>query len=255
MQKSWMLAVGLVLVLAIVGLAGCGPGNTTIEGIEGINISSQQEGIWVTGQGKVTAVPDIATLRLGIEAQETSVAQAQSKAIEAMDRVMTALTNNGVAEKDVQTQYFNINRVTKWDSVKEEEVVVGYRVTNVVTAKIRGIDKNVDKIGTIIDTVVEAGGDLTRIDSIQFSVDDPSEYYAEAREKAMADAYANAKYLASLAGVSLGKPTYISESAQTSPIYRESVYYEKAIPADVETPISPGEMEIPVNLQVVYAIR
>ena len=112
-KKNWLLAVSLALVLAIVSLAGCSPGNITLEGVEGINVSSQQEGIWVTGQGKVTAVPDIATLRLGIEAQAASVAEAQSQATEAMDRVMAALTDNGVAEKDIQTQYFSIRQVTK----------------------------------------------------------------------------------------------------------------------------------------------
>ncbi len=163
-KKSWLVGISLALVLAIVGLAGCSPGNTVLGEI---NISSQQEGIWVSGRGEVTVTPDIATLRLGIAAQEATVAEAQTRAVEAMDRVMAALTDNGVAEKDIQTQYFSIRQVTKWDREKEEEIVIGYRVTNMVTAKIRDIDK----AGTIIDAVAEAGGDLTRIDSIGFSVD------------------------------------------------------------------------------------
>ena len=250
MRRNWLLAVGLVLVLAIVGLAGCSPGTTTPGEIEQLNISSQQQGIWVTGQGKVTVVPDIATLRLGIEAQETSVAEAQPQASEAMDRVVTALTKNGVAKKDIQTQHFSIRRVTKWDRVKEEEVVVGYSVTNIVITKVRDIDK----VGTIIDAVAEAGGDLTRIDSISFTVDDPSDYYEEAREKAMAEAKAKAKQLAELAGVTLGKPTYISEGIQVPrPISQPGVVYEERAMA-AETPISPGEMEISLTVQVVYAI-
>ena len=128
--------------------------------------------------------------------------------------------------------------------------MLGYRVTNVVTAKIR----DVDKAGTIIDDVAEAGGDLTRIDNIGFLMDDPSDYYEEAREKAMADANAKAKHLASLAGVILGKPTYISEGTQViSP--RVMMEAAVAMEAAAPTPISPGEMEIPVSLQVVYAIR
>ncbi len=252
-KKSWLVGISLALVLAIVGLAGCSPGNTTVGAI---NLNAQQEGVWVTGKGEVMAVPDIATLRLGIEAQEASVAEAQSKAAEAMDRVMTALIDNGVAEKDIQTQYFSIRRVTKWDREKEEEIVIGYRVTNMVTAKIRDIDK----AGAIIDAVAEAGGDLVRIDSIDFSVDDPSVYYEEVREKAMAEAKAKAKQLAKLAGVTLGKPTYVSEGVQP-PIYRR-VYYEQAggapVPAPAPAPpppsISPGEMEISLTVQVAYAI-
>ena len=78
MKKNLLLFVGLTLIVVIVVLAGCSPGSSVAPAeIEAINISSQQEGIWVGGQGKVTVTPDIATLRLGIEAQEVSVAQAQ----------------------------------------------------------------------------------------------------------------------------------------------------------------------------------
>ncbi len=250
MKKRWLLAIGLVLVLVVVGLAGCSPGTTTLGNVAGISISSQQEGIWVTGQGKVAAVPDIATLRLGVDAREASVAEAQTQAAEAMERVMDALTDHGVAEKDIQTRYFSIQQVTKWNRETEEETVVGYRVRNVVTAKIRDIDK----AGTIIDAVATAGGDLTRIDSIDFSVDDPSAYYEEAREKAMVDAKAKAEQLAELADGKLGKATYISEGAQISPpIYRQAIY-DETMPVPVETPISPGEMELSLTVQVVYAI-
>jgi len=200
----------------------------------------------------VAVVPDIATLRLGIEAQEATVAEAQSQAVEAMDKVMAALTDNDVDEKDIQTQYFNIRQVTRWDNVKNEEIVIGYQVTNMVTAKIREIDK----ASVIIDDVAKAGGDFTRIDSISFSVDEPSNYYEEARKEAMADAKAKAEHLAKLGGVSLGKPTYISESAQTPPIIYRDAMIEAAVPAPAPaTPISAGELEISLTVQVVYAIQ
>ena len=244
MKKKCLWALGLTLVLAVVGLSGC-----TSE-ISNVQLDSQQKGIWVTGTGEVTVVPDIATLRLGIAAEAATVVEAQSQAVEAMDKVMSALTDNDVAEKDVQTQYFNIRQVTEWDRVKEEETVIGYRVTNMVTAKIR----EVDKAGTIIDAVAEAGGDLTRIDGISFSVDEPSAYYEEARQEAMADAKAKAEHLAELGEVSLGKPTYISEGVSTLyPVYR-SVTVEEAIPSSVPTSISPGEQEISLTIQVIYAI-
>ena len=254
MKRKWFLAASLALVLAIGGLVGCSPGTTLQGGIEGINISNQQQGIWVTGQGKVTAVPDIITLSVGVESLEASVAMAQSRAAEAMDRVMTALTDNGVAEKDIQTQYFSIRKVTRWDREKEEEVVIGYRVTNTVTAKIR----DVDKAGSIIDAVALAGGDLTRINNIGFSIDDPSAYsayYEEAREMAMADAKAKAEQLAELADVTLDKPIYISESSWTPPITRDVMAMAEAPAPAPATPITPGEMEISLNVQVVYAIH
>lgn len=246
-------SLGLALVLAVAGLCGCNTEGTTVGKLATIQLSSQQEGIWVSGMGEVTVVPDIATLRLGIVAQEATVAEAKTRASEAMNKVMAALTDSGVAEEDIQTQYFNIRQRTKWNQENDEETVVGYQVTNKVTAKIR----DMDKVGSIIDSVVEAGGDLTRIDSIGFSVDDPSAYYEEARGEAMADAKAKAEQLAELAGVTLGKPTYVAEGAQP-PIYKD-VYYELAgggasIPAPAPPSISPGEMKISLTVQVAYSI-
>ena len=168
MKKKWLFGLGLALALAlgVAVLTGCEPGSSASGQITGLNLSSQQEGIFVSGAGKATAVPDVATLSLGIEAQAATVAAAQSQAASAMDKVMASLTSNGVAKKDIQTQYFNISRVSRWDEKTQEGVVIRYRVTNVVTAKIR----NLDKAGSIIDAVAIAGGDLTRINGLSFSV-------------------------------------------------------------------------------------
>ena len=258
-RARWLLAVGLVAVLGVVGLAGCSNAPTSavaapdaeLSGVTQVNVSSQQEGIWVTGYGKVSAVPDMATLSLGIEAQDTTVASAQTRAAEAMDAVMAALRDGGVAAKDIQTRYFNIYRVTRWDRETEEEVVTGYRVSNMVSAKVR----KVDQVGAIIDAAVRAGGDLTRVDGVAFSVDEPAPYLEEAREEAMADAKARAEQLAALAGVKLGRPTSISETGAYSPtpIYAPRVQFEMA-EAAVGTSISAGETEISLTVQVIYAI-
>jgi uncharacterized protein YggE len=255
MKKIWFVVIGVALILAVVAVSGCNSEGVKLNTDNGelkINLNSQQEGIWVNGTGEVLAVPDVAILSLGIEAQATSVAEAQDQAAEAMADVMEALDNEGVAEKDIQTQYFNIRQVTRWDDMKDQEIIIGYRVTNTVTAKIR----EVDKAGTVIDAVAAAAGDYTRINSIGFTVDEPSTYYEEARGKAVADAEAKAKQLAEASGVTLGKPAYISESSYVpSPIYRQDVMLESAAGAPaVETAISPGEMEITANVQIAYEI-
>jgi len=245
MKKLWLAVIGVVLILAVVGISGCSSEGVKLNTENGelkINLNSQQEGIWVNGTGKVMAVPDVAILSLGIEAQATSVAEAQDQAAEAMAEVIEALKDQGVAEKDIQTQYFSIQRVTRWDEDKYQETVIGYRVTNMVTAKIR----KVAEAGIVIDAVAAAGGDYTRINSISFTVDDPSPYYEEAREKAVADAEAKAKLLAEVAGVKLGKPSYISESSYVpSPIYRQDL---------VEAAAGVPAVEITLTVQLAYAI-
>jgi uncharacterized protein YggE len=249
MKKNLLLGVGVVvvslaLVLSLVGFSACTAGPTNIGTID---INNQQEGIWVSGQGEVTVVPDLATLWLGVEAQADTVTEAQAQAQEAMDNVMAALDDSGVDEDDIQTQYFSVDQVTRWDD--DEYVVIGYRVTNMVTVKVR----DVDAVGAVIDAVVEAGGDFIRINNIAFSVDDPSDYYEEAREEAMNDAREKAEQLADLAGINLGAATYISEGNVYAPVvYRDA---GMAVPEEgFDTSISPGEIDITLNIQVAYAI-
>jgi len=246
MKKFWLVAVSLVLMLAVVGFSGCNGGPTTIGTVD---INSQQSGIWVSGTGEVSVTPDIATLSLGIEAQADTVAEAQEQAAVAMEAVMAALADNGVAEKDIQTRYFSIYPVTRWDDYKDEQVIIGYRVTNMVTAKIR----DVEQAGMVIDAVAAAGGDYTRVNNISFSVDDPTPYYEEARQEAMTDARAKAEQLANLAGIGLGKPTYISEGTIYPPVVYRDAGMEMMAP-EATTPISPGEIELTLTLQVAYAI-
>jgi len=242
MKKGLLLVIGLVLMISLL-LIGCESQETT-----GAN-GSQQTGVWVSGTGKVTAVPDVAILSLGVEAQEKTVKEAQSEAASAMTAVVAALKTNGVADKDIQTQWYNISPVMKWVEDTNEQITIGYKVSNMVTAKIRDISK----AGTIIDAVAEAGGNLTRINSISFTVDDPTAYYNQAREKAMQDANAKAEQMATLAGITLGKPTYISESGG----YIPTPYYLKdyAEGGSSSTPISPGELDITLSAQVAYAIE
>ena len=61
--------------------------------------------------------------------------------------------------------------------------------------------------------------------------------------------------MARLAGVKLGKPTYITESVyQPSPVYLQE-FAMRAVPAPaVETSISPGELEINLTVQIAYEI-
>lgn len=252
MGNRRLFGLCVVVVLLAVGLAGCAAGSTATP-VE-VKMNSQQVGIWVSGEGKVTAVPDVATISLGISAQADNVSTAQSQASTAMDKVMKALADNGVAKKDIKTQQFNITQVTRWDNVKQVEITTGYRVTNMVTAKIRDIGK----AGTVIDAVAAAGGDLTRINNIAFSIDDPTSYKNDARQKALADAKARAEQIAKLAGVTLGKPTYITESSYIpGPVIRADIAKAAPVPAPAAPPteISAGEQEITVNVQVTYSIQ
>jgi len=116
--------------------------------------------------------------------------------------------------------------------------------------------RDIDKAGEVIDDAVEAGGDLLQVQSISFTIDDTTALRSEARAEAVADAQSKAEELATLAGVSLGKPIYISESISTpysQPYYDRGGVY--AMEAEAVTEISTGELEVVVSVYMTYTIE
>ena len=220
---------------------------------------TSQSGIWVAGEGSVTLEPDLALLSLGVEARGETVSEALADASTAMDAVLGALRGRGIEDRDVQTRNFRVRARYDYQEVvqsgvrREERVLSEYVVTNTVTAKIRDLAS----VGDVIDDVATAGGDATRIDDVGFTVDDQSVYAEELRSKAVADAMEKARHFASLAGVSLGEPTFISEAAASSPgvpVFRESAAFAMAAAAPA-TSISGGELELRMSVQVLFEIE
>ena len=216
----------------------------------GIIWSQQDVGLWISGEGKAVAVPDVAILRLGVETQQKSLIEAQREAADAMDKVIKELKAKGVAEKDIQTQRYNIYPVRRWIEDENREELIGYRVNNMVVAKVRKISE----AGSVIDAVAEVAGDTARIEGIDFTVDDPTPYYEEARKKAVNDAKEKARQIAEEVGINLGKPIYITEGTVYAPAVRDTYKLEAAAPSSVPTPIAAGELEYRISVQIVYEI-
>ena len=240
MSKMLMLAAAL-------GLGALALACTTNENIE-VQPPSQVQGISVSGTGEAFGAPDLALLDLGVSAQGKTVKEARDTAATAMTAVLDALKDDGVAEEDVQTRQFSIE--PEYDYPDGEQVLIGFRVTNIVEAKVRDLDS----LGEVVDDVAQAGGDVVQVQGLSFTIEEPDELRAQAREEAVADARARAEDLAELAGVKLGKPMSINESAGIPP----SPFFESAPMArDVEqaTPIEPGELEINVTVDIVFAIE
>ncbi len=216
--------------------------------------TGQQSGIWVSGTGRVVVVPDLALLSLGVDATAKTVQQARDQAAAAMNQVMTVLTTNGIAKKDIQTQYFNIQPEYVWNDFAKRQEITGYRVTNSISVKARDLEG----LGVLVDRVADAGGDLIRINNISFTVEDTDLYVAQAREAAVKDAMSKAQQFAKLTGVTLGKLEYIAESGSNIPIVRdfaEAKVLTAGAATAPPTSISPGETEVTMTVQAVFGIQ
>ena len=257
MQKSAVVTIVLSMVVVLTAGFGLSTLASNAQAADNttnyMNFTQQNTGIWVTGNGKITVVPDIAVINAGVEVQAGTVALAQQQAAAVMDALIQAIKGAGVAPADIATQQYSVQPVYTWDESWRTSTITGYRVINSVNVKVRAIANT----GDVIDDIARAGGDYTRINNVYFTVENPEQYYAQARENAMADAKAKAEQMASLSGVQLGKPMYISEgSSYYPPVIRyDAAYKEGDYSQAPSTPISPGETDIYISVQIVYTIQ
>jgi len=247
------LAKGLkiLLVLALILFVGVLTANKMKE-YRYIGQSDQYpHTIAISGEGKVVAIPDIATINLGIITEKKDVASAQKENTEKMNNIIKELKGLGIEAKDIQTTNYYINPNYNWTQTRGQELI-GYTVNQSVTVKIRDLDK----IGEVLSKAASFGANQTG--GLSFTVDEPEELKQQAREKALENAKEKAKSLAKIADVNLGKVVSFSESSNN---YNPQPYYDsKALGigggGEMMAPaIEAGSMEIIVYVTVNYEIN
>ncbi|MEX2157974.1 MAG: SIMPL domain-containing protein [Dehalococcoidia bacterium] len=240
-KRHVLLGAAIAVALAFLGI-GCTDDSTTV-----LPSNSEAPGVTVSGSGSVFGEPDVALITLGVDASAQSVGDAREQAAASMDAMLNALKDGGVAENDIQTQRVSVQPQYDYSGNKQE--LIGFTVSNIVTAKVRAIDDT----GDLLDAAVTAGGNLARVESLSFTIDDPSTLEEQARRDAMAEARAKAETLADAGGVELGEPISISETGGPVPV---SFGAEAAFQAaDTSTPIETGQLEVQVSVQVVYGLQ
>ena len=276
-QMKWVVAVG-VLAVALALAVACGDNDNDEDQTPAAapavaqqtapaseprttqvtqQVSSQGSGIWVSGVGKLSVEPDLVDFRVGVDILGETVAEANGAASEAMAAIVAVLKESGIEDKDIQTSRFNIRpeydyRETNVDGVRTStQVLTGYNVRNTVTVKVRDLDG----LPALVDDVVTAGGDNIRVDSVEFTVEDPDARMDELRELAVADAAAKAAHMAELAGVTLGDLTYLSEGGAPSVPSPFAAPAAFALEARAAPSFSAGELELSLSVQAAFAIE
>lgn len=255
MLKRGMLIVGTIALLVPVGLAGIWIWGQAANPTQAQTLSQEegynpQQTITVVGQGLAHLIPDIAQVSIGLETSSETVAEAVEENEAKMESILDALTEMGIEEKDIQTMHYSIQMERYPEprvmGTEAEEAPPVYRVSNMANVTIRDLDV----VGDVLDSVVEAGAN--NIWGVSFSVDDPEAAQAEARADAIENAGSRAAELAELSGVELGPVMSMSEVVSGGPIPM-GLAVERAVAG--AGPISPGEVEVTYQIQVVYFIE
>lgn len=242
------ISATLLLLVAVLFAAQAGVAPLDVQAQTGSTAPTDlPRTITVVGQGKVNVKPDVAQTTIGVEVVKPSVDAASSEAQAVMDAVLSTLGQYVDVDQDVQTSAFSIwvERPYGPDNLPGEEAF--YHVSNQVSVTIRDLDK----VGEILDAAIKAGAN--NIYGVNFSVADPTNLEADAREIAITDAQAKAEALATLSQVKLGPVVSVSEVVggnSPAPMFDSAVGLGGG-----GGPIAPGEQQMKLQLQVVYAIQ
>ena len=230
-------------------------------GLFGIAAAAAQTGdaprerlLTVSGEGIVKGAPDIALITLGVVSEASAAREALDANSQSMNRILTALKEGGIEARDLQTSGFSVEPIYSQppqdfdNSQPFEPEIIGYRVRNNLTLRIRDLQK----VGALLDQVVTLGANS--ISGPTFTVDDPKPLEDEARRAAIADALRKSTLYAEAADIALGPIFRIEEGYAQPPQPLAAGAMMRMEAAASPVPIEGGELTFEVTVTVSWRL-
>lgn len=177
--------------------------------------------------------PDLAVLQVSVETLDEKVSEASKENARKVSSVMRALDALGLGEGDRATVSYDVSP----EYARERDgrrVLAGYLVRNVIRVQIA----EPDRVGSVIDAVIESGAN--QISRVSFTSTEIERLQGEAIAAAVADARSTAELIAEAAGGSLGDLIEI-RFHRVYPASASANFAVAELRAELETPIVAGE--------------
>jgi len=202
--------------------------------------------VMVTGEGSVKVTPDQVVIKSRIEHTGDDAQQVKKQNDEVVDKVIKYLKSEGVKEKNIQTDYVNLNKNYNYD-----DKTYSYVANQAISIKLEDL-KNYEKI---MSGLLKAG--LNRIDGVQFKSSEMEKYEAEARKLAVLDAKSRASEYVIPLNQSIGKAISISEIETNNfpPMYRANEMMKASADGAQQETIAPGEMEVSAKVNIGFQLN
>lgn len=207
--------------------------------------------IVMTGQGSIAVIPDQATVTGGVISQAGAASDAVAANAETMNRVMAALKQMGIPDKDIHTTRFDLEPqyVSEDDKSGQPRRIAGYDATNGVSVRF----DDVTRAGSILDALIRAGANQSV--NVDFEVKDQKPALAEARRMAAKDALQRAQTYVSALGGALGPVLSVAEGGETTIITGSRMPRAGLYSGSPVTAVSPSEQTIDAEVTIVWELK
>ncbi|THD84537.1 SIMPL domain-containing protein [Aliigemmobacter aestuarii] len=202
--------------------------------------------ITVTGEGRVDAAPDMATISLGVTTEGKTGAEAMAANTAAQSRVLAQLRGAGIEDRDIQTSGLSLNPNWDYGSSNGSGRITGYTASNMVNVRVRDLAR----LGEILDASIGEGANT--LNGVSFGLIDPAPAMTEARKRAVAEARGIAETLAQASGAELGRILSITEGGGyggPAPMFRAEAAAAEPVP------VAAGEVSTVATVTIVWEIK
>lgn len=206
----------------------------------------------VSGDASREVTPDMATIVIGVTTRAPRAAEALNGNSQAAAKVIAAVRQAGVENRDVQTNAVSIsqNFRNKRDASGYTQEPDGFTATNTVSVRIRDLGK----LGSLLTTATGEGAN--NINSLTFDYSGRKKVAEELQAEAVRNARETAQRLVEAAGGKLGQlQTIQAGGAAPSPRYGAMKMMRASADAAEPAPVEAGEMTITSSVQATWAIE
>jgi hypothetical protein len=212
----------------------------------------QQRTITVTGEGEVSASPDLAIISFAVETTAPLARDAADENARKSGALAAALKKTLQDKDKISTTRYSLDPVYEQRDrgTTGPPEISGYIARNEVRVELHALDK----VGALIDVATEAGAN--RVSDLQFTLDDRASFLHDALQSAGQEAHVQAKSVAAALGVKLKQ--IVSATTSTPPILFPRRYQNVGMAmaeSRAPTPVEPGEVTVQATLHVVYEIE
>lgn len=251
------LKIAVIIVLLIFAYAALSYVNSYSRSIE----PSAFRSFSVSGEGKVTAIPDVAKFNFGVITDGgKDIVKIQKENTTKINKIIKFVKSSDIEDKDIKTlnynlepkyQYYNCGDILPLGAKPcPPPEIVGYAIAQSVSIKIRDFTK----IGDILAGVISNGANS--VSQLSFEIDDVDKIKNQAREEAIKKAREKAKSMAKAGNFRLGKLLSIDEGGfSPMPYYLKTMELSSAANGLSSPTIEPGSQETIVNITLKYEIK
>jgi uncharacterized protein len=214
----------------------------------------------VTGSAEIKVTPDEICIRVGVETRHATISEARSQNDERIASALAFLSKNDIKEKDVQTDYINVEPYYESSTRTRPEIYIARKSLEIRLTTITNFE-------AILTGLLNSG--VNTIHGVDFHTSQLRKYRDQARAMAIKAAREKADALAGELGVKRGKVYNISANewggwwgsygsfwgGRGGGMYQNAVNSSAQIESPSGSTLSVGQISVSASVNVAFLIE